>query len=444
MRFELYVAARYLRAKRRQAVVGVVTAISIAGVAAGVAALIIALAITNGMKRDLQDRLLGASSQVDLMRVEADGIHNWQPLLERLRHLPHVTAAAPGIYGQVLVSRGPRAGFALIKGIVPAQERTVSNLLDSITSGSAKDLDPEAASPNSSPDSGPASSPNSSQAAASSANQDSPSGAINAPYPPLVLGKDLAETIGAQVGDSVLVTSPQGELTPLGLAPKYQRFRVAAIFHSGFYQYDAAMAFMRLGDAQRLFSEPDLLSVISFKVDNLDRAPAIGRAIERAAGPGYMTTNWMEQNRELFRALKLEQVVTFIVIALIVIVAALNILIALTMMVMEKTRDIAVLMSFGVQPGQVRRIFLLQGLLISLIGTILGLALGYLAAWAGGHYHFIHLSAEVYSIDTLPFAPRPLDGLIVSVVSIGISLLATLYPSSAAARTRPAEALRYE
>jgi lipoprotein-releasing system permease protein len=432
MRFELFLAARYLRAKRRQAVVGVVTVISIAGVAAGVAALIIALAITNGMRRDLEDRLLGASAHVDLMRVESDGIRDWQPLVDRLRTVPHVTAAAPGLYGQVLVSRGPRAGFALIKGILPAQERTVSNLLDSITSGSSKDLDPEPAehSP--------------SQSSNSVSSEDSVSASINAPFPALVLGKDLAEQIGAQVGDSVLVTSPQGELTPLGLAPKYQRFRVAGIFHSGFYQYDAAMAFMRLSDAQQLFSEPDLLSVISFKVDDLDRAPAIGKAIEQAAGRGYMTTNWMEQNRELFRALKLEQVVTFIVIALIVIVAALNILIALTMMVMEKTRDIAVLMSFGVEPGQVRRIFLMQGFLISLIGTILGLALGYLAAWAGGHYHFIHLSAEVYSIDTLPFAPRPLDGVIVAAVSIGISLLATLYPSSAAARILPAEALRYE
>jgi lipoprotein-releasing system permease protein len=436
MRFELYVAARYLKAKRRQAVVGVVTTISIAGVAAGVAALIIALAITNGMRRDLQDRLLGASSQVDLMRVQSDGIRDWQPLLERLRHVPHVTAAAPGMYGQVLVSRGPRAGFALIKGIVPAQERTVSSLLDTITSGTAKDLDPEAANQTPVPDS--------TQAAAPDSDSDSLPSSINTPYPPLVLGKDLAETIGAQVGDSVLVTSPQGELTPLGLAPKYQRFRVTAIFHSGFYQYDAAMAFMRLSDAQSLFSEPDLLSVISFKVDNLDRAPAIGKTIEQAAGPGYMTTNWMEQNRELFRALKLEQVVTFIVIALIVIVAALNILIALTMMVMEKTRDIAVMMSFGVEPRQVRRIFLLQGFLISIIGTALGLVLGYLAAWAGGHYHFIHLSAEVYSIDTLPFAPRLIDGLIVAAVSIGISLLATLYPSHAASRILPAEALRYE
>jgi lipoprotein-releasing system permease protein len=417
MRFELFLAARYLKAKRRQAVVGVVTAISVAGVAAGVAALIIALAITNGMRRDLQDRLLGASAHVDLMRVEADGIRDWRPLLERLRKLPHVTAAAPGIYGQVLVSRGPRAGFALIKGIIPAEESTVSNILGSISSGSARELEP-----------------------AVSTDTDG----ANAAYPALVLGKDLAEQIGAQVGDGVLVTSPQGELTPMGLAPKYQRFRVVGIFHSGFYQYDAAMAFMRLSDAQRLFTEPDLLSVISFKVDDMDDAPRIGQSIEREAGRGFMTTNWMEANRELFRALKLEQVVTFIVIALIVIVAALNILIALTMMVMEKTRDIAVLMSFGVEPAQIRRIFLFQGLLISLLGTALGLVLGYLAAWAGGHYHFIHLSAEVYSIDTLPFAPRFVDGVIVSLVSIGVSLLATLYPSSAAARVLPAEALRYE
>ncbi len=420
MRFELFLAARYLKAKRRQAVVGVVTTISIAGVAAGVAALVIALAITNGMKRDLQDRLLGSSAHVQLMRVKADGIRDWRPLLDRVRRLPHVTAAAPGIYEQVMVSRGPRAGFALVSGIIPSEERTVSNLLDTITAGSAKDLDPVA--PDKKLDSNPS----------------------DAPYPPILLGKDLAEQIGAEVGDSVLVTSPQGKLSPIGLMPRYQTFKVVGIFHSGFYQYDVAWGFMRLADAQQLFSEPDLLSVISFKVDNLDRAPVIAQSIEQAAGKGFMTTNWMEQNRELFRALKEEQVVTFIVITLIVIVAALNILIALTMMVMEKTRDIAVMMSFGVEPGQVRRIFLLQGFLISLIGTILGLALGYLASWAGGHYHFIHLSAEVYSIDTLPFAPRPLDGVIVAAVSIGISLLATLYPSSAAARVLPAEALRYE
>ncbi|MGH9562720.1 MAG: FtsX-like permease family protein [Terracidiphilus sp.] len=417
MRFELYVAARYLRAKRRQAVVGVVTAISVAGVTAGVAALIIALAITNGMRRDLQDKLLGSSAHVQLMQIEGRGIPNWRPLLEKLRHVPHVTAASPGLYEQVVVARGARDGYALIEGILPDDERTVSDLLSKTTADAVKALEPQAPS----------------------------SGTAGGELPPIVLGSDLAESIGATVGDSVLVVSPQGELTPLGgLVPKYMTFRVAGTFHSGFYQYDAQMGFLRLADAQRLFDEPDLLSVINFKVDNLNRAPEIARAIEEAAGPGYMTTNWTEQNRELFRALKLEQVVTFIVIALIVIVAALNILIALTMMVMEKTRDIAVMMSFGVAPGQVRRIFLLQGFLISVVGTILGLALGYLASWAGGYYHFIHLSAEVYSIDTLPFAPRILDGVIVSVVSIGISLLATLYPSSTAASVLPAEALRYE
>jgi lipoprotein-releasing system permease protein len=417
MRFELFLAARYLRAKRRQAVVGVVTAISVAGVAAGVAALIIALAITNGMRRDLQDKLLGSSAHVELMRVDSDGIRDWRPLLDRLRQLPHVTAAAPGIYEEVMVSRGPRAGFALIKGVIPQQERTVSNVLDSTTAGSAEDLDRDATS----------------------------APLANAAVPPLVLGKDLADQIGVQVGDQIVVTSPQGELNPvIGLVPKFQPFKIVGVFHSGFYQYDSGMAFIGLADAQRLFDEPDLLSVISFKVDNLNHAPQIGREIEQAAGKGFMTTNWMEQNRELFRALELEQIVTFIVIALIVIVAALNILIALTMMVMEKTRDIAVMMSFGVEPGQIRRIFLMEGLLISFVGTALGLALGYFTAWAGGHYHFIHLSAEVYSIDTLPFAPRPVDGLIVSVVSVGMSLLATLYPSSAAASVLPAEALRYE
>jgi lipoprotein-releasing system permease protein len=201
---------------------------------------------------------------------------------------------------------------------------------------------------------------------------------------------------------------------------------------------------MRLGDAQRLFSEPDLISVMSFKVDDLYKADKIGRAIELAAGKGFQTTNWMQQNVELFRALKEEQVVSFIVLALIVCVAALNILIALTMMVMEKTRDIAVMMSFGVQAEQVRRIFLLQGLLISLIGTVLGLVLGYGLSWLGGHYRFIRLDASVYSIDYLPFAPRVVDAVIVAAVSLGVSLVATIYPSVSAARVLPAEALRYE
>jgi lipoprotein-releasing system permease protein len=421
MRFELFIAARYLRAKRRQAVVGVVTVISIAGVAAGVAALIIALAITNGMYRDLQGRLVDSSAHISLMAVDGFGIPDWRNVLAQVRAVPHVVAAAPGLYEQVLVARGARDGGAMVKGILPSQERSVSRLLDSATPGSMQALapPPEAAAP----------------------ALDLPA---NRPMPPIVLGKDLADTIGASLGDSVLLISPQGEMSPLGEIPKYVRFRLAGTYHTGFFEYDSEMGFIRLADAQQLFDEPDEISVISIRVDNPNRAPEIAQAIEQAVGKHYMTTNWTDENRALFRALKLEQVVTFIVIALIVMVAALNILIALTMMVMEKTRDIAVMMSFGVQPAQVLRIFLFQGLLISVIGTALGLILGYLASWAGGYYHFIHLSAEVYSIDTLPFAPRVLDGVIVSLVSIGISLLATLYPSSAAARILPAEALRYE
>jgi len=423
MRFELFIAARYLRAKRRQAVVGVITAISVIGVAAGVASLIIALAITNGMRRDLQERLVGSTAHVELMRVASDGIRDWRPLLARLRGLPHVTAAAPGLYGQVLISRGARSGGGLIEGIIPADERTVSDLLKGLIAGSTETLEPLPAH-------------------VSESRPGAPD--LQAPLPPIVIGNDMAENLGAQVGDTVLVTSPQGELTPLGIVPKYERFVVVGIFKSGFYQYDSSYAFMRLADAQRLFSEPDLVSVISFKVDDLYKANVIGREIEQAAGKGFQTTNWMEQNVELFRALKLEQVVSFIVLALIVCVAALNILIALTMMVMEKTRDIAVLMSFGVRAEQVRRIFLLQGLLISLIGTVLGLILGYSLSWAGGHYRFIHLDASVYSIDYLPFAPRFVDAVIVAAVSLGVSLIATLYPSVSAARVLPAEALRYE
>lgn len=416
MRFELFVAARYLKAKRRQAVVGVVTAISIAGVAAGVAALIIALAITNGMERDMQDRLIDSSAHVQLMRVKNDGIREWKPLLDRLSKLPHVVAAAPELDEQVVVAHGAREGYALVEGIIPEYERNVSKVLTAAPSAAVNALEPS--------------------------GEPTDSGG-SAELPPLVLGKDLADSVGGSVGDTVKLISPQGELTPLGMVPQVIPFRLVGTYHTGFYQYDNAWGYMRLADAQRLYDEPDLVTVISFRIDNLNRAPEVAKEIEAAAGPGFQATNWMEQNRELFRALRLERIVTVIVITLIVIVAALNILIALTMMVMEKTRDIAVLMSFGVDPGQVRRIFLLQGFLISIIGTVLGLILGYLGAWIGGHYH-IQLSPDVYALDTLPFAPRIVDGFIVSAVSISISLLATLYPSATAARIRPAEALRYE
>jgi lipoprotein-releasing system permease protein len=434
MRFELFVAARYLRAKRRQAVIGIITGISIAGVAAGVASLVIALAINNGFRQDLQDRLLGSTSHINLLRIQSDGIQDWRQLMDRLSKEPHIVAAAPAIYEQVLISRGPRARGAVLKGMIPDEEKKVSDLLNTVINGSAEALDEPAQNPDKGVRTSATQSPTDLQ------------GLENriAAMPPIILGKDMSDELGATVGSVVLVTSPQGELTPFGMVPKYDRFRVVGIFNSGFYDYDSSWAFTRLSDAQQLFGLGDLVSVIEFKVDDIYQAGQISRQLEQAAGKGFMATNWMEQNKALFRALRLERLVTFITIGLIVFVAALNILISLTMMVMEKTRDIAVLISMGTRKSQVRRIFIAQGVLIGIIGTAIGLVLGYALSWAGGHYHLLSLAPEVYSIDYVPFAPRVSDGVLVALVAIGVSLIATIYPSWSAARILPAEALRYE
>jgi lipoprotein-releasing system permease protein len=447
MRFELFIATRYLRAKRRQAFIGIITGISIAGVAAGVASLIVALAINNGFRQDLQDRLIGSSSHISLLRIADDGIKDWPPLLERLSRQPHVVAAAPAIFEQVLISRGPRARGAVLKGMIPSYERKVGDLLSTVKEGSAAALDE--AEPEQDRVGTAASAVQEGPATRTSATETSPDslGPIRArvaAMPPIILGKDMADNLGATVGSVVLVTSPQGELTPFGMVPKYSRFRVAGIFNSGFYDYDSSWAFTRLSDAQRLFGLGDLISVIEFKVDDIYAADQVAQQLEGAAGTGFMTTNWKEQNKALFHALNMERLVTYITVGLIVFVAALNILISLIMMVMEKTKDIAVLMSMGTRKSQVRNIFIAQGVLIGVIGTAIGLLLGYAISYAGGHYHLISLSPEVYSIDYVPFAPRLKDGIWVVLVAVGISFIATLYPSWSAGKTLPAEALRYE
>jgi lipoprotein-releasing system permease protein len=457
MRFELFIATRYLRAKRRQAFIGVITGISILGVAAGVASLIVALAINNGFRQDLQARLLGSTAHISLLRVESDGIRDWRPLLEKLSKQPHVVAAAPAIYEQVLISRGPRARGAVLKGMLPQYERKVSDLLKTVTLGSAAALEeklPDVTGLSQETNSKANSNATAADKSVRSTQSESPDDLTGvqqrvAAMPPIILGKDMAEEIGATLRSVVLVTSPQGELTPFGMVPKYIRFRVAGIFNSGFFDYDSSWAFIRLTDAQQLFGLGDVISVIQFKLDDIYLAGNVARALEQAAdlssgSHGFMATSWMEQNKPLFRALRLERVVTFITIGLIVFVAALNILISLIMMVMEKTKDIAVLMSLGTKKKQIRRVFIAQGVLIGVIGTAIGLVIGYAISWAGGHYHFISLSPEVYSIDYVPFAPRGIDGLIVALVSIGISFVATIYPSWSAARILPAEALRYE
>jgi lipoprotein-releasing system permease protein len=454
MRFELFIASRYLRAKRRQAFIGIITGISVAGVAAGVASLVVALAINNGFRQDLQQRLLGSTSHISLQRIADDGIKDWPPLMERLWKQPHVEAAAPAIFEQVLISRGPRARGAVLKGVIPKYERRVGDLLDSVNEGSAADLEVEdpssgsaIASP-SAPESSVASSPSAraDEASAPTQSPDSLAGVRRrlAARAPIVLGKEMAENLGATVGSEVVVTSPQGELTPFGMVPKYSRFRVVGIFNSGFFDYDSGWAFTRLSDAQRLFGLGDLISVLEFKIDDIYEAREVSRQLENAAGKGFMATNWIDTNKALFHALSLERLVTIITVGLIVVVAALNILISLIMMVMEKTKDIAVLMSMGTRKKQVRDVFVAQGVLIGVVGAVIGLALGYAITYAGARYHLIHLSPEVYSIDYVPFAPTIWHGIGVAAGAVLISFLATLYPSWSASRILPAEALRYE
>jgi len=409
MRFEFFVALRYLKAKRRQAALSVVTAISVVGVMAGVAALVIALSINNGFRLELQRKLLGATANVNLIRSQNDGIHHYDALSDRLAKLPHVVADAPALYEQALISNQQRSSGVMIKGVVPSREVKVCDLLDHLTQGSLKGLSetfPDA--------------------------------------DPIIIGKDLANTLGVNVGDTVMITSPQGTLTPFEVVPKYRHFRVVGIFSSGFFDFDATWAFTNLNAAQRLFDLQNVVSVIEFKLDDVYRADSVAKTILKTAGPGFATTTWMDQNHALFSALKLERLVTILTIGLIVLVAALNIFITLAMMVMDKHRDIAVLKSMGAKKRQIWTVFTLHGVLIAFFGTLLGLILGYGGAWLGETYKLIPLQADVYGLSYVPFIPRPWDGLWISLAVLVISFLAAFYPSISAARLDSAEILRYE
>jgi lipoprotein-releasing system permease protein len=409
MKFEFFVALRYLAAKRRQAAISVITLISVVGVMAGVAALVVALAINNGFRREMEQRLLGASADITLLRTANDGIKNYEELTERLARVPHVVATAPGLYEQVLISSQSRAQGVVIKGVDLKRELKVGNLLTRLREGSLEGL--------------------------SQNYQDAD---------PLIVGKELAKSLGVFVGDTVLVTSPQGYLTPLEVVPKFRHFRVVGVFDSGFYDFDASWAFTNLAAAQRLFDLANVVSVIQFKIDDIYQAETVADAVRQAAGAGFETSTWMEQNRSIFAALRLERVVTVLTIGLIEVVAALNIFITLTMMVMEKHRDIAVLMSMGARKGQVWAIFTLHGLLIGALGALAGLALGYGLSWVGGHYQLIPLDAQVYALSSVPFRAQPLDGAWIALAALAISFVATLYPALAAAKLNPTEILRYE
>ncbi len=408
MKFAWLVARRYLRSPNRPAVLRMVTVLAVAGVAAGVATLVIALAMNAGFRRTLQDRLLGVTWHVKIARPGAEGIPNYSQLTEKLRSVPGVEAAAPAIYLTVLMSSGNHADGVVLKGIDPASPARHNQALDRMVSGSA-DFSADA---------------NGFQA--------------------IIVGKLLAEEMQLRAGDYVTVMSPTGRLTPFGVAPRSQRFRVAGLFDSGFYDYDARWAFTTIPAVQSLAGVGDVASVIEFRVADVDRAEETAARIAAAAGQGFVATTWADENRALFRALRLEKLVTALFIGLITFVAGLNILVVLAMTVTDRAKDIAVLMAMGARREQIRAVFLVLGLVVGGIGTTAGLVAGYGIAWTAGAYQLIPLDPQIYSVPFVPFDPNILDSLWIVGAALLISAASTLIPARSAARIEPVEILRYE
>jgi lipoprotein-releasing system permease protein len=409
-RFEFFIARRYLKAKRKQAVISVISVISVVGVAAGVMALVVALAINNGFRKTLETSLLGAYAHILVLEKEPGyGIADWRGLGEKLVKVPHVVAASPALYGPVYLYTEGKASGATLKGIQTGAELETSDMLRRLKAGSLAGLRP---------------------------NPDA--------LPGIILGSSLAQTVGARLGGTITVMSPQGELTPFGPRPSSQRFRVVGLFESGFFEIDSTWAFSSLTAAQHLQGLEDVVNSIELKLDDIYQAPEVASHVDRVVGPKLAAQTWMEQNRHILSALNMERSVTFVTIGLIVLVAALNILITLIMMVMEKYRDIAILVSMGAKQAQIRRIFMFQGVLIGVVGTAIGLAAGHLLSFLADTYRWVRLDEEVYALSFVPFAPRWVDSVWIAALAIVISFLATIYPARNASRIAPAEALRYE
>ena len=408
-RFELFVAARYLRARRKEAVIPIITLISVVGVAAGVMALVIALAVTNGFRNTLERNLLGAMAHIDIEEKGSDGIAQWRELCARLRKMPHVTAVSPSLYTPVLMTGGVRPKEAVLKGVDVNAELAISDALRHLKEGSVGPLrDPDARPP------------------------------------AVIIGNQLKDDTGLLLKSVATVVSPEGQLTPMGPEPSIRKFRVAGVFETDFYEIDDLWAYTSIDAVQKALSLDDVVNQIELKVDDLNRAPQIAAEISKAIGSHYTATAWQEKNHALLNSMKMERIVTAIVISLIILVAALNILIVLVMMVMEKYKDIAILMSMGARKEQIRRIFMLQGVLIGVVGSAIGLTAGYTVAHLADKYKLIPLEKSVYAFSFVPFDARWTDGVWIAALAILVSFLATIYPARNATRISPVEVLRYE
>ena len=407
MPFELQIALRYLLAKRRQVFISVISLVSTLGVTVGVMALVIALALMTGMQQELRDRILGAMAHVSVWK--ARGIDDYQAEAKKLRQIPGVLAAAPATYAKALIQSKRADTFLTIKGIDPALERGVTEIAGAMTSGSLEAL-----------------------------NANDPEG-----LPAIVIGHGLAGTIGAFVGDTVTLLTPQATLSPMGMTPRMRRFRIVGTFRLGLIEFDQAYGFVALDVANRMMdvTQPDHLEL---KLRDIYEAPQIAEAITATLGPDYLTQDWSDQNQSLYSALYLEKIGMGIGIGLIVGVAALNIVASLILLVMEKTRDIAILKTMGAAARSVMLIFLIQGMVIGTVGTIVGATVGAVVANLLDRYRVISIPGDVYQVSYLPFRVLTTDLVLIVAGAWVICFFATLYPSRQAAKLDPAQALRYE
>ncbi len=408
MKFEWLVASRYLRSPNRPAVLRLVTLFAVIGVTAGVTTLVIALSMNSGFRQAISDRLLRVTADVNLKPLSPEGIRDYRQFMAKLSDTPGVQSIEPAVYDEVLLTAGIHSRGIVLKGVDPTLAMQTSGALQHIVSGSAD----------------------------FSASSDG--------IPAILIGRLMAEDLHIAVSDYVTLISPQGNLTPFGMLPHPKRFRVAGIYDSGFYDYDANWAFATLHSAQSLAGVGDVVSLLEVRIANKDEAPKVANELLARAGTGFTATTWMQENRPLFHALSLEKLVTALFIGLITFVAGLNILVVLMMTVTERARDIAVLMAMGTRRRQIRRIFLAQGLAVSLAGIVAGLVLGYSAAVILNNWKVIPLNPQVYAIPYVPFRANPLDGLWIALAALAISMAASILPAQAAAKILPVDILRFE
>ena len=418
MKYEWFIGLRYLKAKRKQTFISIITVISIAGVMVGVMALIVVLAVMTGFENTLKEKILGTQAHLNLLKATQEGMDQYQEVAKRVEETKGVVSAAPFIISQVMLSSESNVFGVVLKGIDPDRVGRVTELAHNLKAGRLEEL----------------------------------KGGKEGDPPGIILGVELAKHLSVSLNDAIQVISPLGTVTPMGMMPKMRRFRVKGIFYSGMYEFDNTMAYVSLESAQKFFSMGDRVTGIEIKTNDIYKVKEVGQEIRRKMGFPFWTKDWMEMNRNLFSALRLEKIAMFIILVLIVLVAAFNIISTLIMVVMEKNKDIAILKSMGASSRSILKIFTIEGGVIGVVGTILGTILGLAAAFnlekitdfVESLFGFKILSSDVYYIDKLPSQVNPLDVILIVLTAVLISLLATLYPSWRASKLDPAEALRYE